>query len=570
MRIRVALEFPLLAALLVATAGAHAAPPSPHSREGGETVDAAAPLLEALLPGTPDRDREVALRGIAESRDKRFIAPLIDLVRFAPTRGEFGAYLDVLHVLIDDDVALFDPWRLLTVWYGEHPELKPPPGYVGWKGELHARLFDPRFREILYPYAPAAVRVEEVVWGGVPVDGIAALVNPKMIAADAAAYAIAAEPVFGVSLKGDSRAYPLRILDWHEMANDVVGGRHVALTYCTLCGAGILFDSTVGGTTYEFGSSGFLFRSNKLMYDRQTKTLWNQLTGEPVIGRLVGEKPRLKILPVVLTSWGEWRREHPDTKILDIHTGYSREYRLGEPYGQYFASPETMFPVWRQDARLANKERIFAVVLDGRPKAYPLDALNRAGGVVNDTIGAARVVVVSRAAVGKVALPKRIVEALEKRGGPDSRIAFANDLSLRAARAVLAEDPSLASEMTAEVLLAMPTEARLNLLSERPTDERHGSSAAPGLFAPDLRNEVAARGLIGETRAYDRGAHTFSSSPSPDRLLDERRRAWRATEEALVGPDNARLPRLGGHLAYWFGWFAFYPHTEVYVAGKSS
>jgi hypothetical protein len=90
------------------------------------------------------------------------------------------------------------------------------------------------------------------------------------------------------------------------------------------------------------------------------------------------------------------------------------------------------------------------------------------------------------------------------------------------------------------------------------------------LFPPDLRNEVAARGLIGETRAYDRGAHTFSSSPSPDQLLDERRRTWRATEEALLGPDGTRLPRLGGHLAYWFGWFAFYPHTEVYVAGKSS
>jgi hypothetical protein len=189
---------------------------------------------------------------------------------------------------------------------------------------------------------------------------------------------------------------------------------------------------------------------------------------------------------------------------------------------------------------------------------------------VNDTIGAARVVVVSRAAVGKVALPKRIVEALEKGRGPDSRITFANDLSLDAARAVLAEDPSLASEMTADVLLAMPTEARLTLLSARSTDPRYGSSAAPGLFPPRLRNEVAARGLIGETRAYDRGAHTFSSSPSPDRLLDERRRTWRATEEALVCQDGTRLPRLGGHLAYWFGWFAFYPHTEVYVAENGS
>lgn len=96
------------------------------------------------------------------------------------------------------------------------------------------------------------------------------------------------EPVFGVSINGDQRAYPLRILDWHEMANDVVGGRPVARAYCTLCGSGILYDATAAGQTYVFGSSGFLFRSNKLMYDRTTNTLWNRLTGEPVIGKLVG------------------------------------------------------------------------------------------------------------------------------------------------------------------------------------------------------------------------------------------------------------------------------------------
>jgi Protein of unknown function (DUF3179) len=317
-----------------------------------------------------------------------------------------------------------------------------------------------------------------------------------------------------------------------------------------------------------FGSSGLLFRSNKLMYDHETNTLWNQLTGEPVIGKLAGRNIKLKILPDVLTSWGDWRREHPDTKVLDIKTGFNRSYEIGAAYGRYFASPGTMFPVWQRSKLLPEKARIFAIESNGIAKAYPLDALNCAGGVVNDALGSQPLVVDYRDAVGRVPLPPDWLAALHKvKGGKN--IEDANDLSLADAEAVLKKHPALIKDMTANFLLAMPTEARLTLLSERTSDARQGSQADKGHFTPDLRNEVAQRGLIGETRAYERGAHSFTASSRKDELLDEHGHAWRITEDALISPDGQRLVRLGGHLSYWFGWFAFFPKTEVYQCKPS-
>ena len=269
-------------------------------------------LLDDLLPG-PDATEDIsAIRRAESSGDKRLIAPLIDRVKFVENREELLALVRALRKLTGEKVAALDEaWVDLVVWYGKQTGLDPPPGYTGWKGELYGQEIDPRFRFFLYEDAPATVRVEEVAWGGVTPDGIPALVNPKTIEAAQADYLADTDAVFGVSIGGDQRAYPLRILDWHEMANDVVGGKRVALAYCTLCGAGILFDATADNVSYRFGSSGLLFRSNKLMFDDSTLTLWNQITGEPVIGKLVGKGIKLEILPLVLTSWGEWKRQHP-------------------------------------------------------------------------------------------------------------------------------------------------------------------------------------------------------------------------------------------------------------------
>ncbi len=561
----------LIAGALVAVGGrqlpAIATNGSAEAKTGGRKEDEAARLLQALLPPIDREDLTRALNQLSRSKDKRFIAPLIDFLRFVNSRDDYLQVWETLQALTGEKLSPSeDAWEKITVWYGQHAELQPPPGYTGWKGELHARLIDPRFKQFLYDGAPATARVEEVVWGGVRVDGIPALVNPRMKPAAAGAdYLIDREPVFGVSINGDNRAYPLRILDWHEMANDVVGGKAVALAYCTLCGSGVLYDSTAGGQTFQFGSSGFLMRSNKLMYDRATNTLWNQLTGEPVIGKLAGGKIKLARLPIVLTSWGEWRGQHPDTKVLDINTGYDRPYQVGATYGRYFADPGTMFPVWQQSRALPRKARVYALLIDGRAKAYPLDELNRSSGVVNDTLGSRALVISYRDAVGRVPLPAKLQEAHRQQNEAGSVVEFANDLSLESARTILEKQPELVREFTAEVLLAMPSEARLTLLNERTSDERQGSQADKGMFTPDLRNEVAQRGLIGETRAYERAAHTFTPAKAKDELLDEKGQTWRVTEEALVGPKGERLARLGGHLAYWFGWFSYYPQTEVYL-----
>ena len=170
------------------------------------------------------------------------------------------------------------------------------PGFAAWKGRIYSRI-DPEFARFFDEDAPRSIRFEEIVWGGVHLDGIPPLESAPMVAAQNAAYLEPEDVVFGVAINGDYRAYPLRIMDWHEMANDEVGGEPVALAYCTLCGAGVLFSRRHRGKVLSIGTSGFLMRSNKLMYDRGTFTLWNQLTGEPVLGPLAADPEQARRNP---------------------------------------------------------------------------------------------------------------------------------------------------------------------------------------------------------------------------------------------------------------------------------
>ena len=230
-----------------------------------------------------------------------------------------------------------------------------------------------------------------------------------MVAAENAAYLEPEDVVFGVAINGDYRAYPLRIMDWHEMANDVVGGEPVALAYCTLCGAGVLFSRRHGGKVLSIGTSGFLMRSNKLMYDRGTFTLWNQLTGEPVLGPLAADPVRLDVIPIVTTTWEAWRTANPTTSVLSVNTGHRRDYSPGAAYGGYFASDELMFPAPTADG-LAPKDRVFALVLGDAARAYPVPVLVEAR-VLNDAVDAQPVVLV---ALGD----ELMVEGFDRRAGP--------------------------------------------------------------------------------------------------------------------------------------------------------
>jgi hypothetical protein len=152
-------------------------------------------------------------------------------------------------------------------------------------------------------------------------------------------------------------------LAWHELANDTLGDRELTIVYCTLCGTVIPFASRVGGELRTFGTSGLLYRSNKLMFDAKTHSLWSSITGTPVVGPLVGSGLKLASLPVVTTTWAEWRRAHPDTTALSLDTGYARDYSEGAAYRSYFATDRLMFEVSEHDFRLPNKAEILALRL---------------------------------------------------------------------------------------------------------------------------------------------------------------------------------------------------------------
>ena len=268
--------------------------------------------------------------------------------------------------------------------------------YADFKSRLY-RTIDPRFAAYFAAARATEIRLDEVRWGGVRQDGIPPLRNPRMTEARDADYLADTDIVFGLEVDGSARAYPKRILAWHEMFVDTIAGVPVVGVYCTLCGSMILYESTVAGQVYELGTSGFLYRSNKLMYDRATQSLWNTLWGTPVVGPLAGQGIRLPRRSVVTTTWGEWRRRHPGTLVLDLDTGHRRDYSEGAAYRDYFASDALMFNTSQIDTRLANKAEVLGLVLPG-DDAAPLAIASeyaRANPLLHEQIGDQQIVVLT-------------------------------------------------------------------------------------------------------------------------------------------------------------------------------
>ena len=345
-----------------------------------------------------------ALREIAASGDWTYIAALTDLIQVPLTRNELLYNVEqVIPVMQQLSGQSFEyDGKAWVEWLAQQPDLQLPEGYFRWKVDLLSDI-DPAFRsyfttgsggELIDP-AKIDLDLRFLVWGGVLQDdgssrSIPSLVEPAMVEAAEATYLESTDRVFGVAINGDARAYPLRIMNWHEMANDVVGGVPVALAYCTLCGSGILYDTDVDGDKYVFRSSGLLYFSNKLMYDLTTGGLWNQFTGVPVTGSLVDSDIRLNIRPVTLTTWGDWLATHPDTLALDINTGYPRNYssegQPGAAYTEYYGSPDLWFPVGEYDERLLAKAVVYGVEIEGEAKAYPVEMVGMEA-LVNDEVG---------------------------------------------------------------------------------------------------------------------------------------------------------------------------------------
>ena len=207
--------------------------------------------------------------------------------------------------------------------------------------------------------------------------------------------------------------------------------------------------------------SGFLYRSNKLMYDQKTHSLWNQFTGQPVIGKLANSKIELEVLPLVTTTWGEWLAKHPDTKVLSEKTGFHRDYTPGLPYGAYFFSDDLMFPASVKDDSLKQKEKVFGLRISGVNKAWPLKLFEQPT-VINDQVGIIPIMLIGNAA--------------------------------------------------------------------------------------------------GETvRAYRSEGIQFQLSENGQLIADNQE--WKLTENELIGPNNKKLSRLPGHVAYWFAWSGYFPDT---------
>ena len=557
-----------------------------------QTAEMLSVLDDLVAAGRFDEQVGENIEAIAATGDPLYIAPLLDLGYFF--QGSDNPIMRALETLTGQSFGV--DWSRYFTWASSE-NIALPEGYDEWKGQLFSRAIDPAFARFWDDAQDTAqINLLEAVWGGVRVDGIPSLVNARQIAPDKAFmegerlrqfcrgndcfYPAQDELVFGVSINGDNRAYPLRLLNWHEMFNDVLGhaplydqpdgeivchfraptlfqaiarqgtdwvqivgesadcpsdgwltmpedliwpgmdgwyeanmqlpdltetgasalvpdagvsghvvGMPVMLAYCTLCGSGILYDATVpdlvingvsqGETVLEFGSTGMLMRSNKLMYDRNTDTVWNAMTGEPAFGPLSGTGIRLEILPVVVTDWATWFAEHPDTSVLSLDTGYERDYRNGAAYQQYFNDPTfIMFPVWQQDTSQQQKEMVFALNIHDTPKAYPLDVLIPEA-VTNDTLAGVNIVIISRST-------------------PD-----------------------------------------------RDFFEPGGAAV----------------------RAYASGDYVFSPGEAENEVVDQAGDVWTVTEDALLNDTGESLERIGGHLAFWFGWYSFYPKTLVYEVG---
>ena len=229
----------------------------------------------------------------------------------------------------------------------------------------------------------ATIPVAEIRAGGPPRDGIPSIDRPKFVPAAGVRFLADDDMVVSFTHHGETRAYPLRILVWHEIVNDRIGDLAINVSYCPLCGSAMVFDRTVEGRVLEFGVSGLLYQSDVLMYDRQTESLWSQLEMAAVSGPQVGRT--LQMLPARHLTWSAWKKEHPGGLVLSTDTGHEIDYSK-LPYKGYEISPRLMFPVNSNRQDLPIKTWVFGVMVNGTARAYPREQLPD-GRIVEDTVG---------------------------------------------------------------------------------------------------------------------------------------------------------------------------------------
>ena len=231
------------------------------------------------------------------------------------------------------------------------------------------------------------VPVEEIIRGGPPRDGIPAIDKPIFMSATEAVFTDN-ERVIGVHFKGIARAYPIRMLNRHEIVNDVFDQTGVVVSYCPLCGSGVVFLLPQGERENTFGVSGLLYNSDVLLYDRESESLWSQLMLQAVSGQRRGEP--LILLAATHTTWGEWQKRYPKTLLLSEASAPGINYK-NNPYAGYENSQQLWFPVQQESAELEAKERVLGLSINGVDKAYPYSELSQSAAELEDRVGGQKV-----------------------------------------------------------------------------------------------------------------------------------------------------------------------------------
>ncbi|GJM04784.1 MAG: hypothetical protein DHS20C09_07750 [marine bacterium B5-7] len=238
------------------------------------------------------------------------------------------------------------------------------------------------FTENGFDLSDSIVPRYEIEHGGPPRDVIPALTDPLFTPVNKDKVKEDSR-VLGVYVNGIAKAYPLKIMNWHEIVNDKFDDQAVLITYCPLCFSGIAFNPVFNGKRHFFGVSGLLYNSDVLLYDRQTESLWSQIMSKAISGKYVNQV--METFPVVNTTLRAWLAKHPDSLILSKETGYARNYEA-DPYFKYRQSNELMFSVKFRSQGYHPKELVLGISLNDISKAYPLSELSRADGFIKDNI----------------------------------------------------------------------------------------------------------------------------------------------------------------------------------------
>jgi len=234
------------------------------------------------------------------------------------------------------------------------------------------------------------VPADEILSGGPPRDGIPALTDPPFESADDAGWLRNDDRVLGLEINGVAKAYPLRILNWHEIVNDSVDGRFILITYCPLCFSGMAFDPVIDGERHLFGVSGLLYNSDVLLFDRKTDSLWSQIMRRAITGEYADRE--LQQIPLENTTWQAWKNKYPRSLVLSMETGYQRNYKR-DPYIDYRKSPATMFPTRFRAEGYHPKEPVIGITLNGKARAYPVSELSRSPAAFTDSLGGRAIIV---------------------------------------------------------------------------------------------------------------------------------------------------------------------------------